>query len=263
MVLSKINQLINLNPCQTRRSTIKRLLLLFIFSCSVHAEGAKHASGKSIDTTPFSDYKYQLTVEQDVYDTGYGTYYSPTLSATPVNNQTGSIGLSLSGQNISLTPSSPVAYANIAGMLNYNEYLGIAIGTMEGYYMTNQPSINLQSLQSFHYATVVFNYKPWGLSYNIGPYYMNKQMSSVQDANGNGYDMKGVTMALNYNSKTWNLNTSFISGYSNIGGLNMDIGYNIGRFMPYLGMGFATNPPVNGVWVPVSYYWASGLTINF
>ena len=258
------------------------LMITPVFAKTGGGEKHEHvgALGKSIDTTPFNDdpdYNSQFTVEQDVYDSGYGTYYSPTISTTPINNKIGSLGISLSGQNISLTPSSPAMYANIAYLLNLNSYVGVSVGSMDGIYMTRLTKQTSQEFQCFHYATMVFILKKLGLSFNIGPYYMNKQMSSIQDAQGNSYNMKGLTMGFNYTSKTWNLNTSYITGYSNIGGLNMDIGYNIGRYQPYLGFGFATSPPTTdpnanpnadpSTWatvsLPASWYWASGLSINF
>jgi len=238
------------------------------------------AIGKSVDTTPYindENYNSQFTVEQDVYDSGFGTYYSPTISTTPINNQLGSLGISLSGQNISLTPSSPAVYLNVAVLLNITGNIGVSIGSMNGIYATRLTSQTVQEIQSFHYATMVFSLKELGLSFDIGPYYMNKQMSSIQDAQGNSYNMKGLTMGLGYTSKTWNLSTSYITGHSNIGGLNFDIGYNINRFQPYLGFGFATSPPTTdpnadpdadpSTWatvsLPVSWYWASGISVNF
>jgi len=248
------------------------------------SSGDKHAHvgaiGKSIDTTPYSNnpvYNSQFTIEQDVYDSGFGTYYSPTISTTPINNNFGSLGITLSGQNISLTPSSPVVFLNIASMLNITEYLGISIGTMNGTYATRLTSQTVQEIQSFHYATMVFSLKELGLSFDIGPYYINKQMSAIQDAQGNSYNMKGLTMGINYTSNTWNLNASYITGYSNIGGLNLDIGYNIDRFQPYIGFGFATSPPAVDpnadpsadpstlamVNIPVSWYWSAGVSVDF
>jgi len=238
------------------------------------------AIGKSVDTTPYNNnlnYNSQFTVEQDVYDSGFGTYYSPTISTTPISNQLGSLGVSLSGQNISITPSSPAVYLNVAALLNITNNIGISVGSMNGIYATRLTRQTVQEIQSFHYTTMVFSLKELGLSFDIGPYYMNKQMSSIQDAQGNSYNMKGLTMGFNYTSPTWNLNASYITGYSNIGGLNLDIGYNINRFQPYLGFGFATSPPTTdpnadpsadpSTWatvsLPVSWYWASGVSINF
>ena len=129
------------------------------------------------------------------------------------------------------------------------------------------------TIQSFNYVSTVFMLPEWGVTLAIGPYYANSQMSGNINAQNKGVSLISFFMGLGYLWDKWSINTSYITSYSNVGGLNMDIGYQVGAFTPFIGWGLSTPAPVQNIdsgtglsameKSPIFYYYSMGLNINF
>jgi hypothetical protein len=91
-------------------------------------------------------------------------------------------------------------------------------------------------------------------------------MTGILDYQGNVQSITGLMADMNYTSKTWFLNVNYISKQSNIGGITSSLGYNIGRFQPYLAFGYSANPSIidqdSLVTTTIQSNWYVGFGIN-
>ena len=168
----------------------------------------------------------------------------------------------LSGSN-----AGAATYLSLAYTYPLYKYFALSVGTMNGTVLTGV------TIQSFNYVSTVFMLPEWGVTLAIGPYYANSQMSGNINAQNKGVSLISFFMGLGYLWDKWSINTSYITSYSNVGGLNMDIGYQVGAFTPFIGWGLSTPAPVQNIdsgtglsameKSPIFYYYSMGLNINF
>ncbi len=205
---------------------------------------------------------YQLSLERNAYD--FGDFYTPSFTA-----DIGNWNVQLSVQNLLLSGSnaSAATYLNVAYTYPIYEYFALSAGTMNGTVLTGV------TIQSFNYVSTVFMLPKWGVTWSIGPYYANSAMTGIVTAQNQSVDSIGLTTGLGYVQDKWVANATYISSYSNVGGLNMDVGYKFGPVTPYIGWGVSTPAPIQNTdsdsgiismqKSPLFCYYSLGLNLNF
>ncbi len=239
------------------------------------AKGHGHKPTKMADVTPDveaienietpdieKESNYQFSLERDSYD--FGDFYTPSFTA-----DIGNWNVQLSVQNLLLSGSnaSAATYLNVAYTYPIYEYFALSAGTMNGTVLTGV------TIQTFNYVSTVFMLPKWGVTWSIGPYYANSAMTGIVTAQNMGVSSIGLATGLGYVQDKWVANATYISSYSNVGGLNMDVGYKLGPITPYIGWGVSTPAPIQNtdpdsgiVSMQKSHlfcYYSLGLNLNF
>ncbi len=227
------------------------------------AKGRGHKPAKIANIIPNieKNENYQFSLERNAYD--FGNYYTPSFSA-----DMGNWSAELSVQNLLLSGSNAQAatFLNLSYTYPLYNYFALSAGTMNGTVLTGI------TIQSFNYASTVFILPEWGVAMSIGPYYANSQISGIVTAQNAGVSDIGLVTGLSYLHNKWLVNASYISGNSNVGGLNMDIGYKMGLITPYIGWGLSTPAPIQNVddtgiismeKSPIFYFYSLGLKADF